>query len=69
MRDANTEALNRYLNEQSKVENSLDSLTDDYLEKELDNLREDIEKIINISKDYDGYDFSEDMKQIIRDMI
>lgn len=66
--DGNLKALDRYLDNQSKQEASydflLDELDDDFVE--LSGL---IEKIINKSKDYDGYDFSEDIKEIIKDEI
>ncbi len=67
MECANTQALNRHLQEQSNVENSFESLVD-YLKVELANLQEDIEKILKISKDYDGFDFTEDMKILIKEM-
>lgn len=67
-RCANTEALNRYQNKLEKQEKSfellLDSLDDDLVE-----IQEMIDRVIRISRDYDGYDFSEEIRDTLKDMI
>lgn len=66
--DGNLKALDNYLDAQSKQEACYNFLLDE-LDDDLVQLSNLIEKIISISKDYDGYDFSEDIRAVIRNEI
>ena len=68
MRCANTEALNNYHNELEKIEVSynlfLDSIDDDLVE-----LQDLISAIKSKAKDYDGYDFEEEVNDLVKDCL
>lgn len=64
----NTEILNKYLDEQEKKEVSLNylfKLSDD----ELDEVREMISVLLQRARDYDNYDFEEEMRDTIKELI
>ena len=67
-RCANTEALNKYqekLAKQSKAyERFIDEIDDDLLE-----LQEIIAKLKKKASDYDGYDFADELKELVNDTI
>lgn len=67
-RCANTNALNKYqekLAKQSKAhERFIDEIDDDLLE-----LQEIVQKLKKKAENYDGYDFTEELKEIVNDSI
>lgn len=68
MIDANTKALNKYqekLAKQSKTYGRfIDEIDDDLLE-----LQEIVQKLKKKAENYDGYDFTEELKELINDTI
>lgn len=66
MRDANTEALNRYQNKLAKQEKAFELFCDE-IDDDLVELSEMIEHLKKIAKDYKHYDFTEELEDIIRE--
>lgn len=66
MRDANTEALNRYQNKLAKQEKAFESFCDE-IDDDLVELNEMIVNLKKIAKDYENYDFTEDLEELIKD--
>jgi len=68
MLDANTQALSQHLEKQDKQSKALEMLLDSLQDK-----FEEIEKIkiecLQIANDYQGFDFSDDVLQEIREMV
>lgn len=67
-RCANTEALNSYHRQLEKQEKIYEELLD-YIDDDMVELQELIEKIVSISKDYENIDFSPEIKELIREFI
>ena len=65
---SNEMVLQKFLEKQEKQERSLELLTDK-LDSRMYELSIEIQRIIKIASDYDGLDFSEEIKESIRDMI
>ena len=65
---ANTSALNKYLAEQEVDENAQENFLEEieYLTDEISNHIEDIK---SIAKKYEGYDFTDVIKEAIGDLI
>ena len=68
MLDANIQVLNKYLDQQDKQSKALEMLLDSLQDK-----FEEIEAIktecLQIANDYQGFDFSDDVLQEIREMV
>jgi len=67
-RCANTEALNRHLAEQEKGETALENFFS-AVENEIEELEDIITRIKNIAKDYEGYDFSDEIKDLVLEYV
>ena len=65
---SNEMELQKFLEKQEKQERSLELLTDK-LDSRMYELSIEIQRIIKIASYYDGLDFSEEIKESIRDMI
>ena len=68
MIDANEQALNNYLSEQSRQEKALER----FEEKIADDVQEILEKINELqalAQDYEGYNFENDLNIILGDLI
>jgi hypothetical protein len=66
--DANTHAMNEYLNKQQEREEAFDNLLSETLSDRIQ-LEGIIEEIKLTAKDYSGYDFTEDIEEMIKDML
>ena len=68
MQDANTKALNKYLEKQEAEEICLKYFIDS-----IDNDLIEIKKLVDAlkvqAKDYDGYDFTEALKEMLNDTV
>ncbi len=66
--DANTQALNKHLNDQSEAE-----LVQEHFESRIQDELDSIEKLIGsinrIAKGYEGYDFTDVIKERILEML
>jgi len=67
-RCANTEALNKHLAEQEACEKALDNFYG-AVEGELEELEEVISRIKEIAKDFEGYDFSDEIKDLVLEYV
>jgi len=65
---ANTSALNKMLNEQEFDEKAKENFLEE-IDPIINELSEAIEKIKEIAKDYQGYNFSEDIKEIVSELV
>jgi hypothetical protein len=68
MECANTKAMEKYHSKLELQEVCLNSLIN-RCDDEMVELQAQIEVLLKIASDFDGYDFSEDMKDMIKDMI
>ena len=68
MQDANTEYLNRYLNEQQKQEEALEAFTNE-IQIDLLEIQKLVYEMEVTAKNYQGYDFREDLKEILNDTL
>ncbi|MEA2090964.1 MAG: hypothetical protein U9O83_01200 [Campylobacterota bacterium] len=68
MRDANEEALNKYMQEQEYSERMLENFIDD-IEPLINEVSEIIERIKNIESGYESFDFTDEIKQQIGDLL
>lgn len=66
--DQNTKELNKYLERQSDIENSFETLIDNHL-LSFEKIREEIDYLMDISRDYDGFDFTEEMQEYIKEAV
>lgn len=68
MQCANTTALNKMLDSQETEERARENFTNGTFD-----IREEIEKniqfLLDMSKDYQGYDFTEDTRDFIKELI
>lgn len=60
-RCANTESLNKYLNQQEIEENMLEEFSD--------SIYDDIQELKEKAKDFNGWDFSNELENIIKEML
>lgn len=65
--DANTYHLNRYLDQQEKQEKSLEILMEN-LDDRLVTLQKEIAALQRIASCFDGYDFTEEINEAIKDL-
>lgn len=65
---ANSEALNKYMREQEQQEACLNHFIDD-IDDDLVELDEMITKLKKIASNYDGYDFSEHLEDMIKEKL
>gem|GEM_PF-4933461 len=68
MQDANTTYLNRYLNEQQKQEEALEAFTNE-IQIDLLEIQKLVYEMEVTAKNYQGYDFREDLKEILNDTL
>lgn len=68
MIDGNTIAMNKYLENQEKQERSFELLFDS-IDDRLVLLSKEIQNLQKIASNYDGYDFTDDLNDYIRDLI
>lgn len=68
MIDGNTIAMNKYLENQEKQERSFDLLFDS-IDDDLVLLGKEIQRLQKIASSYDGYDFTDDLNEYIRDLL
>ncbi len=68
MECANTKALNKFQDKLKQQEVCYEAFLKD-IDDDLVEIQEMIEKVQNIAKDYDGYDYSEDLKEHLEDLI
>ena len=68
MECANTYYLNKHLDEQDKIECACDELFK-IIEPEIREIENIIISLKNISKDFKGYDFTEEVREIMNDLI
>ena len=68
MQDANTTYLNRYLNEQQKQEEALEQFTNE-IQIDLLEIQKLVYEMEVTAKNYQGYDFREDLKEILNDTL
>jgi len=66
--DQNTHELNKYLDRQSDIDNSFETLIDNHL-LSFEKIREEIDYLMDISRDYDGFDFTEEMLEYIKEVV
>lgn len=66
--DGNIYALNKYLAEQERAEKHYDYFLED-IEDELDAIREAVRNILSAARDYNGYDFTEEAIEEIKDIL
>lgn len=64
----NSYALNSYMEQIAKVENTYDMFLAD-ISDDLDEMIDIIDRIKRLASDYEGYDFTDDLKDIIKDTI
>ena len=68
MIDGNTIAMNKYLENQEKQERSYELLLET-IDDDLALLGKEIQRLQKIASSYDGYDFTDDLNEYIRDLI
>lgn len=68
MIDANEYALNKHLEKQEKQELNLNAMLDEF-DDELFKLGETINSLQAQAKDYNGYDFTEELNDALEDLI
>ncbi len=68
MIDGNTYALEQHQKRLDKVSDSLDSFMDD-IDDELVELRNTIDELQARAREYDGFDFTEQLNDTLRDLI
>lgn len=68
MIDGNTIAMDKYLEKQEKQEKSYELLFDS-IDDDLALLGKEIQRLQKIASSYDGYDFTDDLNDYIRDLI
>lgn len=68
MKCANTEALNRYQNSLELQEKCFESFLD-AIDNNLCEIKDMIEKVRSLSKDFDGYNFEDEFKMLVKDLI
>ena len=68
MIDGNTIAMNKYLDNQEKQERSLELLFDS-IDDDLVLLSKEISRLQKIASSYDGYDFTDELNEYIKDLI
>ena len=66
--DGNIYALNRYLAEQERCEKYYDYFLSD-IEDDLDAIKKAIRNILSAARDYNGYDFTEEAIEEIKDIL
>ena len=66
--DQNTQELNKYLDRQSDIDNSFETLIDNHL-LSFEKIREEIGYLMDIARDYDGFDFTEEMQEYIKEVV
>ena len=67
-RCANTELLNRHLNEQESIEKA-EKHFENNIQKELEDINAQLQIIRASAKNYEGYDLSDFANELIGDMI
>lgn len=65
---ANTSALNKYHNELERLEKSYESFLDS-IDNDLVELQELISVIKSKAKDYDGYNFEDEVNDLVKDCL
>ena len=68
MIDGNTYALEQHQKRLDQVSDSLDSFMDD-IDDDLDELGNMINELQARAKEYDGYDFTEQLNDMLKDLI
>ncbi len=68
MECANTKALNRFQEKQKQQEVCYEAFLK-HIDEDLVEIQEMIEKLQKVAKDYDVYDYSEDLKEHLEDLI
>jgi len=68
MNDANTEYLNKYL-ERQEIRNNEFSLFLDSVDDELFQITQIVKSIKKKAIDFNGYDFSENIKEVLNDTL
>ncbi len=68
MIDGNTIAMNKYLENQEKQEKSYELLLET-IDDRLVLLSKEIQSLQKIASSYDGYDFTDELNDYIRDLI
>jgi len=66
--DQNTQELNKYLDRQSDIDNSFETLIENHL-LSFEKIREEVDYLMDISRDYDGFDFTEEMQEYIKEVV
>ena len=66
--DQNTHELNKYLDRQSDIDNSFETLIENHL-LSFEKIREEVDYLMDISRDYDGFDFTEEMQEYIKETL
>lgn len=68
MEDANTYFVNRMLREQEQQEVALDKF-EQYIDEKILEIDEIIIQLKKISEDYQGYDFTEELDDMLKDIL
>lgn len=68
MECVNTYYLNKHLENQERKEKELELLID-YIQDDIDNINSILRNIRAVSKDWDNYDFEEDINDYLKEVI
>jgi len=68
MIDENTHALNKHLEQQEQQEIAVEHLTS-AIADELEDIRKQIEALKYIARNFNGYDLSEDLQDMLSELI